>query len=436
MRMSRSSFSVSKLGWGIVLAASLALQPALAAGKQDLPTAKPEKVGMSSERLKTLTNGMNAIVTEGKLSGTVTMVARHGKVIQFEASGKRDVAASAPMNKDTIFRIYSMSKPITGVAMMMLLEEGKWQLNDPVAKHIPEFRGMKVYSGKDADGKPVLKDQGHPMTMRELMSHTAGFTYGIFSNTPVDALQRDADVLNIDITLDEFIKRVAKLPLNAQPSSEWHYSISVDIQGYLVQKLSGMPFDAFLEQRIFKPLGMVDTAFYVPKEKLNRFAEMYTYDKEGKLAVEKAGLNHDFSKNPKLLSGGGGLVSTASDYMRFCQMLLNGGQLNGVRLLSPRTVKLMRTNVLPPGMPILGPGAGFGLDFAVVTDPMSAGGYYGEGTYYWGGAAGTWFWIDPVNDLIFVGMIQQVAGTGAATVAGVPDVRGLSRTYTYQAFVE
>lgn len=436
MRRSLRSVSISSLSFALTCAVVLVSQSVVAAGKNELPSGKPEKAGMSSARLQNLTNGMNALVAQGKLSGTVTMVARHGKVVHFAAGGRRDVAANAPMNKDTIFRIYSMSKPITGVAMMMLLEEGKWQLNDPVAKHIPEFRGLKVYSGKDADGKPLLKDQGHPMIMRELMSHTAGFTYGIFSNTPVDQMQREADVLNIDITLDEFIKRMAKLPLNAQPGSVWQYSVSVDIQGYLVQKLSGMPFDKFLEERIFKPLGMVDTAFYVPADKLNRFAEMYTYDKDGKLAVEKAGLNHDFSKNPKFLSGGGGLVSTASDYMRFCQMLLNGGQLNGVRLLSPRTVALMRTNVLQPNMPILGPGAGFGLDFAVVNDVMAAGGYYGDGTYYWGGAAGTWFWIDPVNDLIFVGMIQQVAGTGAATVAGVPDVRGLSRTYTYQSFVE
>jgi CubicO group peptidase (beta-lactamase class C family) len=237
--------------------------------------------------------------------------------------------------------------------------------------------------------------------------------------------------------LDEFIKRVAKLPLNSQPGTEWHYSISVDIQGYIVQKLSGMPFEKFLEQRIFKPLGMVDTAFYVPKDKLNRFAEYYTYDKDGKLLVCAIDgcLNHDFSKVPALSSGGGGLVSTATDYMRFCQMLLNGGQLDGVRLLSPLSVELMRSNVLAPNVPILAPGAGFGLDFAVYTDPVAAGGYYGKGSYWWGGAAGTWFWIDPVNDLIVLGMIQQVSGTGAAAANGVPDVRGLSHSLTYQAIV-
>jgi CubicO group peptidase (beta-lactamase class C family) len=435
MRTSVRTSRPAHFAWAIALGSALLLQPVFAATKGELPTAKPEAEGMSSERLTLLTSGMKQIVDQGKLSGVVTMVARHGKVVQFEASGKRDIAANAPMPKDAIFRIYSMSKPITGVAMMMLFEEGKWQLNDPVAKYIPEFANLKVYAGANGDG-PILQNQAHPMTMRELMSHNAGFTYGFFSNTPVDKMQRDADVLNVDNTLDEFIKRMAKLPLNAQPGSEWHYSVSVDIQGYIVQKLSGMPFEDFLEKRIFKPLGMVDTAFYVPKEKLNRFAELYTYDKQGKLMVETGGFNHDFSKKPSLPSGGGGLVSTASDYMRFCQMLLNGGQLDGVRLLSPRTVELMRTNVLPPNVPILAPGAGFGLDFAVYTDPVAAGGYYGKGAFWWGGAAGTWFWIDPVNDLIVIGMIQQMAGTGTTTVAGVPDVRGLSHAFTYQAIID
>jgi CubicO group peptidase (beta-lactamase class C family) len=364
------------------------------------------------------------------------MVARHGKVVNFAAHGKRDIATTAPMQKDSIFRIYSMSKPITGVAMMMLFEEGKWQLNDPVSKYIPEFANLKVY-GADANGNIAMKDPVHPVTMRELMSHSGGFTYGAFSNTPVDKMVRDADVLNVGINLDEFIKRVAKIPLNAQPGSEWHYSISVDIQGYIVQKLSGMPFEEYLEKKIFRPLGMIDTGFYVPKEKLSRLAEFYNYDKDGKLQVLKGGLNHDFGQKPALSSGGGGLVSTATDYMRFCQMLLNGGQLDGVRLLSPRTVALMRTNMLPSGVRVgLGAGAVFGLDFAVIDNVVAAGGYYGDGTFYWGGAAGTWFWIDPTNELIVIGMIQQAAGTGAAAVNGVPDVRGLSRAYTYQSIMD
>jgi CubicO group peptidase (beta-lactamase class C family) len=415
----------------LALGLACALSPAFVAAQHELPTAKPAQVGMSAERLARLNEGMKTLVDQGRLAGVVTMVARHGKVVEFEAVGKRDVAANAPMQKDDIFRIYSMSKPITGVAMMMLFEEGKWQLNDVVAKYIPEFANLKVY-GTDAHGNTVSLDPVHPMTMRELMSHTAGFTYGFLSNTPVDKLQREADVLDVNITLDEMIKRVAKLPLNAQPGSEWHYSISVDIQGYLVQKLSGMPFEEFLQSRIFKPLHMSDTGFFVPKDKLNRFAEFYDYDPEGTLqAVHGGPLNRDFSAKPALASGGGGLVSTATDYMRFCQMLLNGGQLDGVRLLSPRTVELMRTNVLAPNLTTLAPGAGFGLDFAVYGDVVAAGGYYGKGTYFWGGIAGTWFWIDPINDLIVVGMIQQ-----SVMNAGIPDVRGLSHAYTYQAIVD
>jgi len=426
------SFRASLLGLMALIAAV-----APAAGVNELPAARPESVGLSSERLARLNAGMKSLVDQGRLAGAVTMVLRHGKVVEFDAVGRRDVAAGAPMQKDSIFRIYSMSKPVTGVAMMMLFEEGKWQLNDPVAKYIPEFANLKVFA-TDEHNNMTLKDQTHPLTMRELMSHSGGFTYGLFSNTEVDKQQREADVLNVNNTLDEFIKRVAKLPLNSQPGTEWHYSISVDIQGYLVQKLSGMPFDEFLEKRIFKPLGMIDTGFYVPKEKLSRFAELYSYDQDGRLLAIKTteSLNHDFAAKPAFLSGGGGLVSTTADYMRFCQMLLNGGQLNGVRLLSPLTVELMRTNVLAPGLTIFSPGAGFGLDFAVYTDPVAAGGYYGKGTFFWGGAAGTWFWIDPASDLIVIGMIQQIGGTGAAAANGVPDVRGLSHTFVYGAIVD
>src|ERR1700727_2964055 len=360
---------------GVVSFAAIIGSVSILAGARDLPAAKAESVGMLTERLARLDEGMKSLVDQGRLAGVVTMVSRHGKVVAFDTAGKRDIASNAPMPKDSIFRIYSMSKPITGVAMMMLFEEGKWQLNDPVAKYVPEFANLKVY-GTDADHNVVLKDQDHPVTMRELMSHTGGFTYGYFSNTPIDKLQREADVLNVGNTLEEMISRVAKLPLNAQPGSEWHYSISVDIQGYIVQKLSGMPFEEFLEKRILKPLGISDTGFYVPKEKLNRFAEFYNYDNDGKLHAVgvREGLNHDFAAKPALSSGGGGLVSTASDYMRFCQMLLHGGQLDGVRILSPLTVELMRTNVLAPSVPILAPGAGFGLDFAIYTDPVAAGG--------------------------------------------------------------
>jgi CubicO group peptidase (beta-lactamase class C family) len=392
----------------------------------DLPTARPESVGMSSQRLARLTSEMKALSDGGHLSGVVTMAAKDGKVVHFEASGKRDVTSGAPMKKDTIFRIYSMTKPITGVAMMMLFEEGKWQLNDPVSKHIPEFANLKVAKANPSTGVVTQVAPDRPMTMRDLMTHTAGLTYGVFGSTPVDKMYTEANVLDANQSLQSAIDKLSKIPLLFQPGERWHYSVAVDVQGYVVEKLSGKPFPEFLKARIFDPLKMTDTGFYVPAEKMDRFAAFYTYDKERKLVPHP---NADYTKPPAMPSGGGGLVSTASDYMRFCQMLLNGGELDGQRLLSPLTVKLMRTNMLPASADTFTPGTGFGLDFAVVEDPAAAGGYGGKGTYYWGGYAGTWFWIDPVYDLIVVGMIQHRG-------EGMPDLRGLSRALTYQAIVE
>ncbi len=409
----------------------------VAFARNEVPVTKAERVGMSSERINAMAPAMQNVVDQGRVSGVVTLVARKGKVVHFDAVGKQDIEANKPMAQDTIFRIYSMTKPVTGVAMMILFEQGKWQLNDPVAKFIPEFKDLRVYAGEDADGKPILEPQTHPMTMKELMSHTAGFTYGVFGNSPVDRLHRKADVLNNDITLEEMIRRVATLPLNSQPGEKWHYSIAVDIQGYLVEKLSGMPFDQFLAQHIFEPLRMVDTGFYVPVEKATRLAQVYNVDAQGKLRVERGGFNRDYTKKPTLLSGGGGLVSTAADYFRFSQMLLNGGVLDGVRILSPLTVELMRSNAIGDNFIALGgsgTGTKFGLDFAVITDPVAAGGYYGEGTFYWGGAAGTWFWIDPVRELIVIGMIQHLGASSGA--AGMPDLRSLSRSIAYSAIVQ
>jgi len=398
-----------------------------AAGAADLPTAKPESVGMSTQRLGKLKSEMQALVDRNQLPGVVTMVAKDGKVVEFDVAGKRDVESGAPLQKDSIFRIYSMSKPITGVAMMMLFEEGKWQLNDAVSKHIPEFANLKVAKVNPQTGAVTQVAPDHPMTMRELMSHSGGLTYGVFGSTPVDKMYTDVNVLDRDATLQAMIDKLGKIPLLHQPGERWHYSVSVDVQGYLVEKLSGQPFPEFLKQRIFEPLGMKDTGFYVPAEKLNRFVSFYTYDKDRKF-VAHPGVP-DFSKPPGAPSGGGGMVSTAMDYMRFCQMLLNGGELDGHRLLSPLSVQLMRSNVLPASARTMGPGTGFGLDFAVVEDPVAAGGYGGEGTFYWGGYAGTWFWIDPVYNMIVVGMIQ-IRGDGS------PDVRGLSRNLTYQAIIK
>ena len=395
------------------------------AGAADLGSARPESVGISSQRLGRLTSEMKSLTERGAVPGVVTMVARKGKVVHFEAAGKRELESGSPMKKDTIFRIYSMTKPITGVAMMILMEQGKWQLDDPVSKYIPEFANLQVAKVDPASGAVKSVAADHPMTMRELMSHSAGLSYG-FGGTPVDKLYAQNKVYDPAQPLQTMIERMAKVPLIFQPGERWHYSLAVDVQGYIVEKLSGQSLADFIQQHIFAPLKMVDTAFHVPTEKLDRFAEFYLRDKDGKFSKHP---NTDFTQPPVFLSGGGGLVGTASDYMRFCQMLLNGGVLDGQRILSPLSVKLMRTNMLPESAPTYAPGVGFGLDFAVVEDPALAGGYYGEGTYFWGGFAGTWFWIDPVHELIVVGMIQQRDGD-------VTDFRGLSRSLTYQAIVE
>lgn len=394
----------------------------------ELAIAVPEEAGMSAPRLERLSTAMQRLVDQEKLAGIVTLAAREGKITHFETFGSRDIEAKAPMAKDTIFRIYSMSKPITGVALMMLYEEGLFRLSDPVEKYIPEFAGLVVAKAEGANG-PITEPADHPMTIRELMSHTAGLSYGLFSRSQVDDLYTEANVLDPSSTLSDMIEKLGKIPLRQQPGSRWHYSVAVDVQGYLVEVLSGLPFDQFLEQRLFEPLGMKDTGFHVPAEKADRFAQVYNYAEDGSLfAQEGFGGGRSYLEPATFFSGGGGLVSTAMDYARFCQMMLNGGELDGVRILAPSTVALMHKNHLPRDLVEMSPGTGFGLDFAVIHDPVAADSI-SEGEYYWGGAAGTWFWIDPVEDLFFVGMIQQFG-------QGRPDVRSLSRRLTYQAILE
>ena len=394
----------------------------------DLSRAAPEAVGLSSERLERLSAAMQGLVDEGRLAGITTLIARHGKVAHFGTFGAQDRETGKPMAEDTIFRIYSMTKPITSVALMLLYEEGLFRLSDPVEKYIPEFKDLPVALGEDGNGI-VTEPADHPMTIRELMSHTAGLSYGIFSESPVDKLYREAEILHPDSTLREMIEDLAAIPLRQQPGTIWHYSVAVDVQGYLVEVLSGQPFDAFLKERIFDPLGMNDTSFWVPPEKADRFAQVYVYGEDGalKLPGDEPLRDRDYLSPVNFLSGGGGLVSTTMDYARFSQMLLNGGELDGVRLLAPSTVELMHRDQTPKGVPVFSPGQGFGLNFAVVKDPVEADGI-SKGEYYWGGAAGTWFWIDPAEDLIFVGMIQQFGENR-------PDVRSLSRRLTYQAIV-
>jgi len=377
---------------------------------------KPETVGFSSERLERLHALIQDEIDQKHLAGAVTILARHGKVVEYRTYGVRDVATGAPMTKDTIFRDYSMTKPVTGVAMMILFEEGKWLPNDPIAKYVPEFAHLKVFDGVDADGKMKLADPEHAPTMRELMSHSAGFSYGS-GFPPVDALYREKNPLGSK-NLQEMIDKLATIPLNYQPGKGWTYSLSMDVEGYVVEKLSGQSLPDFMKAHIFEPVGMKDAGFYVPAEKRGRFATNYR-DVNGSLVMTAGSPPTDYTEQPTLASGGGGLVSTAEDYYRFATMLKNGGELDGKRVLSPATVKLMTTNHLPQelltgkfgiGMHVMRPGFGYGYNCAVAFDPAEANLPVGKGTFFWDGAAGTWFWVDPTNDIVFVGMIQRMGG--------------------------
>ena len=386
-----------------------------------LPQAAPESIGFSADLPAKMDAAMQDLIDKKHLAGIVSLVARKGKVAHVKAYGMQDLDKQAPMKTDTIARIYSMTKPVAGVAMMMLLEEGKWKPADPIAKHIPEFANLKVFAG-EKDGAMLLEAPVHPPTMGELMSHTAGFTYGLFGNTPVDQIYRKNHPLEAP-TLKAMIDRLATMPLLYQPGTRWVYSVSVDIQGYLVEKLSGQSFDRFLRTRLFDPLGMVDTGFHVPAEKLSRVATVYAYDKTRAGLAPAAG-ETPVTTLPGLQSGGGGLYSTAADYFRFAQMLLNGGELDGKRILKKSSVDMMRTNVLNEqvlnakqgiGQAQFSPAQGFGYDFAVVLDPAAARRQVGKDSYWWWGIAGTWFWIDPTNDVIGIGIIQRRGGfPGAA----------------------
>ena len=408
-----------------------ATRPSRSAGALQPPICRRRRrptSGLSADRLDQLAAGIQAMVDEGKLAGAVTLLARHGRIAFADMAGNQDIATGRPLARDSIFRIYSMTKPITGVALMMLHEEGKWRLDDPLSRYIPGFADLDVHVGERADGSPRPEDAGRSMTMSELLSHSGGLAYGISNATYVDRLYREQRVLNADAPLQAMIDKLSALPLLAQPGTRWHYSIAVDVQGYLVEQLSGQPFPEFLQERIFDPLGMVDTAFYVRPDNLDRVASIYRESDAGKL--EETDMGRPTRKSmPAGPSGGGGLWGTADDYLRFTQMLLNEGELDGARLLAPETVELMRSNHLSPqALATMRPGQGFGLDFAVVLDPAQAHEPYATGSYYWGGAAGTWFWIDPVTDLTFVGMIQHLG-------QGVREVQALSRRLAYQAVV-
>ncbi len=365
---------------------------------QGLPNAVPQEVGLSAERLQRIAPVMQRYVDKGQVSGFLTAVARQGKLVHFETVGMRDVENSKPVEPDTIFRIYSMSKPITSVAVMMLYEEGHFQLGTPVSKFIPEFKNMKVYN----EDQTETRDAKKPITVKHLLTHTAGLTYG-WGKRPVDKLYSKAKIFEQGSTLADVVAKLSEIPLVHEPGAEWTYGVSVDVLGYFVEVVSGMPFEEFLQTRLFEPLGMVDTAFSVPMEKLDRFAALYTYTKtDGPKLVKNPPLEN--GKLSFFPAGGSGLVSTASDYLRFCQMLLNGGELDGVRILGRKTVELMRQPHHPWGKGA--ENGGFGLGFAVVKDVSQADILESVGNFSWSGAAATTFWIDPQEELICVLMTQ------------------------------
>jgi CubicO group peptidase (beta-lactamase class C family) len=380
----------------------------------------PEEVGMSSARLDRIRPVMQSYVDENVIAGVITLVARHGKVAHLECIGMMDIEADKPMQRDTIFRIYSMTKPITCVAMMMLLEEGRFQLYDPVAKYIPEFADLKVLVEKTEKGIAVT-DLEREITMRDLFTHTAGLGYGLFEDSPVEDLYRASPLSSWQLSLPDMVQEIAKLPLAHQPGTVWRYSIAHDVLGYLIGVVTGTPFDSFLQDRVFKPLGMADTGFYVPQEKADRFAAMYTTGDTGELTLLEAPATSPRLNSAITPSGGGGLVSTTFDYLRFAQMLLDGGELNGSRLLGRKTVELMTTNHLPSGLlpihagtdPIRG--YGYGLGVGVKVDVAQTGMLGTNGSYGWRGTAGTFFWVDPKEALIglimpqFVGLEEPVS---------------------------
>ncbi len=399
----------------------LVSMPAFAADNLGLPIAEPESVGMSSAKLDLLPKSLGGYVDKGQLPGFVTVVARDGKIVHFEAFGKRDVERDLPMEKDTIFRMYSMTKPITGTAIMMLVDEGKIDVSDKLSKYLPEFAEMTVMEVAE-DGSTKIVPAKTAITIEHLLTHTSGLVYGLFDTGPLGEMYNE-NKINTDgssgQTLEQFSKAVAKMPLKAEPGTEWHYSVAMDVLGRVVEVISGQRYGDFLQERILEPLKMVDSAFYVPADKADRFAANYAPANGGMTLLDDPKTSN-FLKRPSLDSGGGGMVGTASDYLRFAQMLLNGGELDGVRILSEAAVTEMTTDHLGPefGNAPLGTlgafpfdGIGFGYTGAVVKKGVKQTIFGGEGEYSWGGYASTDFWIDKKEKIVGI-VLTQLIPTG------------------------
>ena len=373
----------------------------------------PENIGMSSERLERITELSKKYINDFNIPGIVTIVSRKGKIVYYNAIGKREFQGEAELLKDDLFRIYSMTKPVTAVAIMQLYEQGKFNLNDPVSKFLPELEDLKVLN-EDGD----LESISTTMRMHHLLTHTAGFTYG-FSNDQVDIQYSNADLF-LSENLDDFVNRVAKLPLKFQPGTRYHYSIAVDLTGLIIERLSGQSLDKYFSKNIFKPLGMNDTFFQVPNDKRDRFLTRYRYDVKNKFPVEypsNPGQAMSDFINVSMFSGGGGLVSSAMDYMIFAESLRNGGTYNGQRILSSKTIKFMTKNHLESVIkPFQGgdmdflkkrnsDGLGWGIGFGLVTDTTKKQIVGSDGEYYWQGPSSI-FWVDPVEEIVVVSMIQ------------------------------
>jgi CubicO group peptidase (beta-lactamase class C family) len=394
----------------------------------------PSKVGLARKRLKRITDKMQQHIDQGNVAGTITLVARRGQVAHYEIQGLRDVAAGRPMSEDTLFRIYSMTKPITSLAVLMLYEAGHFHLTDPVANFIPAFADLKVYAGPDFTGFRVEALQ-RAVTIRDLLTHTAGLSYGWFDDVPVEALYRERTLMDSELSLAEAVQRLCEMPLLYQPGTAWRYSVATDVLGYLVEVVSGQPFAQFLSEHIFAPLGMSETAFFVPEEKMARFAALYEPAEGGGIQLMSPDMSNRFVKPPRNVSGGGGLVSTMGDYLRFGQMLLNQGSLDGTRLVSRKTIELMTANHLALAlMPIKigpnpSPGYGFGLGVRVLVDPAQAQWLGSAGEYGWGGLASTYFFIDPREAMLGILMTQLVPREAHP-------IRNDFRTMAYQAIVD
>jgi CubicO group peptidase (beta-lactamase class C family) len=413
------------------------------------PDFDSESVGdkFDGEKIAELERRMRQFVSDGDTFGIATLLVHEGKVISYAQAGIRDIMQGDPITQDTIYRIYSMTKPITGVAMMMLYEQGKFSLDDPVSKFIPEFNGLEVVKSYDKDGDFEVEPLNRQPTMRELMSHTAGFAYGLYGADPSNrAFMKQGVLASPD--LQTFIDKVAGIPLIHQPGEQWFYSAAVDIQGAIIERITSMTLGEYFSSKIFEPLGMLDTAFYVPADKSERFSDVFAYHPETKkfqrlpFAEQKFNVLGDMSYSKEsrgMESGGGGLVSTMADYARFCQMLANGGELDGAQIIDQESLMLMRTDVLDAEHRVDISGTltesevkriGFGLNFGVIRSNEEENSRMGIGSYFWGGAAGTWFWIDPVNKLFFIGMVQRFAPGGPEA-----DFRGVSQKLVYDALL-